>query len=122
MSPRLRPGDWVTAFAGAALVAALFPLAWGGGKGATVVIRSGGKVVAEADLDRDREIDVAGPLGTTVVRIESRRVRIASDPGPRQYCVKQGWLQHAGEAALCLPNQVAVELAGSGKPYDSLSY
>jgi hypothetical protein len=36
--------------------------------------------------------------------------------------VRQGWLKQAGEIAICLPNQVSLELTGSGKTYDSLSY
>lgn len=122
MSDYLKPGDWIVALAGMTLVASLFLTLWGHAAGTTLIIRSGGKVVAEADLTRNRDFEIDGPLGTTVVSVENRRVRIAKDPSPRQYCVKQGWLSHAGETALCLPNQVSVELAGAVKRYDSLSY
>lgn len=117
-----RPGDWLMSLAGAVLVGILFTQLWGGGSATSVVIRSGGKVVAEASLNRNRNFEIQGPLGTTVVSVENRRVRVARDPSPRQYCVQQGWLSRAGEAALCLPNQVAVEIAGTAKRYDSLSY
>ena len=117
-----RPGDWLIVAAGMALVAGLFTTLWGKGAGATLVIRSDGAVVAEADLTRDRDFSVPGPLGVTIVSIRDRRVRVSRDPGPRQYCVKQGWLSRAGESALCLPNHVSVELKGSASPYDSLSY
>lgn len=117
-----RPGDWLMALAGAMLVGILFAQSWGGGAATSVVIRSGGKIVTEASLNRNRNFEIRGPLGTTVVTVENRRVRVAKDPSPRQYCVLQGWLSRAGEAALCLPNQVAVEVAGSAKRYDSLSY
>jgi hypothetical protein len=103
-------------------VASLFSLLWGSGSGTAVIIRSGGKVVTETSLDRDRDFEIQGPLGTTLIQVENRRVRIARDPSPRQYCVKQGWLSQAGEAALCLPNQVAIELVGAIKHYDSLAY
>lgn len=122
MSGHLKPGDWIIALAGFSLVAGLLSSLWGTAAGATLIIRSGGKVVAQADLARNRDFEIAGPLGVTVVSVENRRVRVARDPSPRQYCVKQGWLSHAGEAALCLPNQVSVELAGAVKRYDSLSY
>lgn len=122
MIGHIKPGDWLTALLGMALVASLSLALWGHAAGTTLIIRSGGKVVAQADLARNREFSIEGPLGTTVVSVENRRVRVARDPSPRQYCVKQGWLSHAGEAALCLPNQVSVELAGSAKAYDSLSY
>ena len=32
------------------------------------------------------------------------------------------WLKQAGEIAVCLPNQVSLELSGGSKPYDSLNY
>jgi len=118
----LKPGDWLTALLGMALVTSLFLTLWSRAAGTSLIIRSGGKIVAQADLARNREFSIAGPLGTTVVSVENQRVRVAKDPSPRQYCVKQGWLSHAGEAALCLPNQVSVELAGAIKRYDSLSY
>ncbi len=86
------------------------------------LIRSGGKLYREVSLSRDQQISVPGPLGTSYIAIRNRKVRIVSDPGPRQYCVRQGWLELAGEIAICLPNQVSVELAGNRKRYDSLNY
>ena len=63
-----------------------------------------------------------GPLGQTSVEVARHRVRVLRDPGPRQLCVKQGWLSQAGQAALCLPNQVSVEITGASRIYDSLNY
>lgn len=122
MNRGLKPGDWLTILAGMMLVVYLFLTLWGGSKGSTLIIRSGGKIVEETDLLHDRNFKINGPLGATLITVENHRVRVASDPSPRQYCVKQGWLSRAGEAALCLPNQVSVELLGAARPYDSLSY
>ena len=118
----LRFGDWlVMALAGAFCVAA-FPFAWQGGAAEKAVIKRGGEVFAELDLARNRRIEVPGPLGITTVAVEKRRVRVVSDPGPRQYCVRQGWLERAGEIAICAPNEVSVQVVGSKSVYDSLSY
>jgi len=95
---------------------------WSGEIADKAIIRSGGKLFREVPLSRNQQIAVPGPLGVSLISIENRKVRIAKDPGPRQYCVRQGWLQQAGEIALCLPNQVSVELVGSHKRYDSLNY
>ena len=62
------------------------------------------------------------PKAVSLIAIHDRRARIAQDPSPRQYCVKQGWLARQGEMAVCLPNQVSLELAGAKKLYDTLSY
>lgn len=117
-----RPGDWLVAGLGLAFCAAAFPLAWSGGAAEKAVIKRGGQVFAELDLSLNRQIEVPGPLGITRVAVEKRRVRVVSDPGPRQYCVRQGWLERAGEIAICAPNQVSVQVIGGKEAYDSLSY
>lgn len=118
----IKPGDYLTLLAGALCVVLLTLKLWHGDVADTAVIRSGGKVFREVPLSRDQQIEVPGPLGTSIITIEKLRARISSDPGPRQYCVRQGWLQQAGEIAVCLPNQVSVELTGGAKKYDSLNY
>jgi hypothetical protein len=118
----IKPGDWLTLLLGSIFVALLTFKLWSGDLADKAIIRSGGKIFREVPLSRDQQIEVPGPLGVSIISIQNRKARIASDPSPRQYCVRQGWLQQAGEIALCLPNQVSVELAGSRKKYDSLNY
>lgn len=117
VSRLLRPGDILVL--GLSLVALV--LAWraAGTDGNGVVIKQGGQVYAQANLRLNRVIEVPGPLGVTRIEIRDGRVRVLSDPGPRQLCVRQGWLD-PGESALCLPNRVSVH---RGVPtYDSLNY
>lgn len=117
-----RPGDWLTLVTALFAVAWLMANTWHGDAPNRVIVRAAGSVVAETGLRENRRILAHGPLGTSVIEIADRRVRVASDPSPRQYCVKQGWLSRAGDAALCLPNQVSVELLGAAKRFDSLVY
>jgi hypothetical protein len=118
----VRPGDWLTLLLGGLCIALLGNKVWDGGIADTAVIRSGGKVFSTAPLSRDRRIEVPGPLGTSIITIEKGKARISSDPSPRQYCVRQGWLTQSGEISVCLPNEVSVELTGGQKKYDSLNY
>lgn len=120
----LKAGDFGVLAAGTATVAALAWHAWfaPAATADTAVIRAAGRVVHTASLARAQTFSVAGPLGATRVEIEPGRARIARDPSPRQLCVKQGWLARAGDAALCLPNQVSLELTGRQSPYDTLGY
>ncbi|MBM3115986.1 NusG domain II-containing protein [Jeongeupia naejangsanensis] len=108
---------------GLALVAASALWGWQGGNATRVRIWQGGKVYAEVDLAATRTLKVPGPLGDTVIEIAAGKARIAADPSPRQYCVREGWLTQAGEAAICLPNRTSFELLGAGgRGFDSLSY
>ncbi len=118
----LRAGDIGVLLAGAGCVVGLTMFAWGGGRGDTAIIRAAGQVVETASLTRARSVSVSGPLGTTQIEIEPGRARIARDPSPRQLCVKQGWLTQSGQAALCLPNQVSLEIRGRTTAYDTLGY
>ena len=118
----LRPGDWLVLAAGAAAVGLSMPLLGQGGYAEKAVIRQDGRLFAEVDLRAPRRLEVPGPLGTTLVAVEPGRARVVSDPGPRQYCVRQGWLARPGEIAICAPNRVSVQIAGRTRAYDSLSY
>ena len=118
----LRAGDMAVLLAGAGAVAALGWWSWLAPAGDTAVIRAGGKVIETVALTQSRTLGVAGPLGTTRIEIEPGRARIAADPSPRQLCVQQGWLSQSGETALCLPNQVSLEIRGRGAPHDTLGY
>ncbi|MEW6561982.1 MAG: NusG domain II-containing protein [Pseudomonadota bacterium] len=118
----LKPGDALIFLVGALSTVWLALSLWQSGLADKAVIRSGGKIFREVPLTRNQIIEVPGPLGISRIAIRDRQARIDSDPSPRQYCVRQGWLKQAGEAAICLPNQVSIELTGRNKPYDSLNY
>lgn len=120
--PKPLPGDWLTLGLGGTLVALLFATLWQSEPAGKVRIRAGDTVFATLSLAQKRTLDVPGPLGISRIEIDNGRARVASDPGRHQYCVKQGWLSRAGEVAMCLPNQVSVELLGGEKAYDSLNY
>ena len=118
----IKMGDWIVLLLGALLTTWLAATLWQGGVADKAIIHSGGKIFREVPLSRDQIIEVPGPLGISRITIHKLQARIAADPSPRQYCVRQGWLKQAGEIAVCLPNQVSVELSGGRKRYDSLNY
>lgn len=117
-----RPGDWVIVALGAAAVAVAFPLLWSGGKAERAVIRLDGRIVAEFPLTAPHRHAVRGPLGETLIEIAPGRARVLADPGPRQYCVQQGWLTRPNAVAICAPNHVSLSLSGRAPSHDSLNY
>jgi hypothetical protein len=106
----------------AASAAAMLPLAFKAGAAEKAVVKRAGQVVAELPLTAARSIEVPGPLGVTRIEIQPGRARVAADPGPRQYCVRQGWLTRPNAIAICAPNQVSLALVGRDPAYDSLNY
>lgn len=121
----MRPGDWLLLTLLCGLLATSLPRLWQSGPPDRAMVRQGGQVVGEYPLDHAQQIAVSGPLGTTLIAIETGRARVLSDPGPRQYCVRQGWLTRPGEVALCAPNQVSLHLLGrlgQTARYDSIAY
>jgi hypothetical protein len=124
-SSLLRPGDWLLLMAAAAMVAASYPLLWRGGAADRAIVKRDGKVVTELALSIPRRFEVEGAIGTTVIEVKPGRARVVSDPGPRQYCVQQGWLTRANAVAICAPNHVSLQLAGRGgahADHDSINY
>jgi len=121
----LKPGDWLLLLAATAIVAASYPLLWRGGIADRAIVKRDGLVVTELALNVARKYEVTGAIGTTVIEVQPGRARVLSDPGPRQYCVQQGWLTRANAVAICAPNHVTLQLAGRGGrngDYDTLNY
>jgi hypothetical protein len=103
-------------------VGASFFFFWQDAAGERAIIRQEGRLFMETALAGHQEIRVPGPLGETLILVEDGRARVVADPGPRQYCVRQGWLERAGEIAICAPNRVSLAIAGKSAPYDTLNY
>ena len=118
----MRSGDWLTVIASSLAVIYLFQSLWAHEHAAKVQIRIGDKVYATYDLNLARDVQVKGALGTAVIHIANGKVRFAKSPCHNQYCVHQGWLSRSGQVAICLPNQISLELVGEKKPYDTLNY
>ena len=118
----LRPGDYFFMLLGLSACLALMPLVFSGGRPDKALIRVDGKLVTEIDLAVKKLVTVEGPLGPTVIAIDTGRARVVSDPSPRQYCVLQGWLARAGDIAICAPNRVSIQITGRKAAYDSLAY
>lgn len=118
----IKSGDWAVLALGVMVILALGAHYWMSPGGQRLVIKRGGDVFLTASLAHAFSVNVPGPLGITQVEVVGHRARVRSDPGPRQLCVHQGWISHEGEAAICLPNQVSVEIVGQVRRYDSLNY
>lgn len=122
LTQELLPGDWLVILGGLLSIFLLFQTLWSSEHAAKVQIRLGDKIYGTYSLNQQREVHMHGKLGDAVISIAQGKVRFVKSPCHAQYCVHQGWLMHAGQAAICLPNQISLELLGDAKPYDSLNY
>lgn len=118
----LKPGDYAIFLLGCFLVSSLFLFKPHNASGQTVVVRAKGQIVAELPLSTPRTLNISGTMGNSVIEIVMGKARVIGDPGPRQICVKQGWISRAGDALLCLANQVTLEIPGPSAGMDTLNY
>tara|TARA_B110000908_G_scaffold130616_1_gene153598 strand:+ start:3624 stop:4001 length:378 start_codon:yes stop_codon:yes gene_type:complete len=115
-------GDYLVMIVSTIVVIFLFKTLWSNAPASQLMIRQGNKVVGTYDLNQNRELHLHGPLGESHISIVQGKVRFKQSPCTNQYCVHQGWLKLAGQVAICLPNQISLQLIGEKKSYDSLNY
>lgn len=119
--PKLLLGDWLTLALSMGLVGLLF---WQMGPQQAALklqIRQGNHIVGTYNLNQQLVLNIKGNIGISTIQIDHGKARFLRAPCRNQYCVHQAWLQHVGEIALCLPNQVSITLLGN-TPYQSMSY
>lgn len=120
--PKPLAGDWLIVFVGIISVILMFQQFWVYAPASQFKIRQGNQIVGIFDLNQNRELHVKGALGESHISIQNGRVRFKQSPCNNQYCVHQGWLSQAGQVAICLPNQISLQLMGANSAYDSLNY
>jgi hypothetical protein len=121
-NPKPLIGDWLVIIANFALVILMFQNFWSFEHASKLKIRQGNQIIGTYDLNQTRELHIKGPIGESIVLIEQGKVRFKQSPCHNQYCVHQGWLSRTGQVAICLPNQISLQLIGAKSNYDSLNY
>lgn len=73
-------------------------------------------------LTADQVSSIQGVLGVSKLEIKQGQIRFIDSPCKGKVCIKQGWIKSNGELAACLPNKVAIQLAGQQQHYDSINF
>ena len=115
-------GDWLVIFISIVAVVWMFQQFWSFSPASKLKIRQGNEIIGTYDLNQTRDLRIHGALGDSLISIAQGKVRFKQSPCNNQYCVHQGWLSHAGQVAICLPNQISLQLMGAKSSYDSLNY
>ena len=88
-----------------------------------LVLRAAG-AEQRVDAGVDRDYTLAGPLGTTIVRVARGEAWVERAPCPNQLCVRMGRLHAPGRALVCMPNRILVRFegaAGAGAGVDAVT-
>lgn len=80
--------------------------------GDSVRIEVNGKLYGIYTLSDNRIITVEGPLGSTVIEIKDREVRVVSSSCFNKLCIHQGSVKRG--SIICLPNRVVIIVGDSG--------
>ncbi len=115
-------GDWIVMIISLLAILFLFKTLWVNAPASKLQIRQGSQIIGTYDINQTKELHIHGPIGESQISIADGKVRFKQSPCTNQYCVHQGWLKKAGQVAICLPNQLSLQLLGEDKPYDSLNY
>jgi hypothetical protein len=115
-------GDWLVIIACVVAIIFMFLQFWSFEQASKLKIRQGNQIIGTYDLNQTRDLRIHGALGDSLISISQGKVRFKKSPCNNQYCVHQGWLNRAGQVAICIPNQISLQLIGAKSSYDSLNY
>lgn len=88
----------------------------------TAIIFVGGNEYEQLPLHIDTQIDVAGSIGVSRLRVAQGGVQFVDSPCRHKLCVRAGTLRRGFDAAACVPNRVSVALHGGNREFDSINF
>ena len=121
---RLTPFDRKLVLILAVLVLLSFLLPLRQGVGARVLVDSGEQTVFVADLHKNQQVELNGPLGTTRLQIADGSAWVVSSPCPQKICIGLGKASHSGDLLACVPNRLVIRIEAAAEKergYDLLS-
>ena len=87
--------------------------------GGVLIVELAGAAPAAHNLSDYGVLPVVGPLGASEIEIGPKGARVLSAPCVHKICMRQGWLQRAGDVAACVPNGLVLRIAGAA-PLDAM--
>lgn len=96
-------------------------LSFGQDTGSELIISCDGEKFGSYSLYEDREIEIKQNDHINKVTIKNGTVSMSFSDCHGQDCIHQGEITKSGEAIICLPNKVVLEIAGGEAEYDTLS-
>lgn len=91
-----------------------------GARGLSVTIRHGDEQY-RYPLDRPRLIEIRGRDGIFIVRITNSTAAVIKSGCRSGFCLRMGPVSRAGEAIHCIPQRIAIVVAGGDPQFDAVS-
>lgn len=67
-------------------------------------------LILTIDLTIDNQYEVNGDNGIVRIEVLNNKIRVVEENSPRHLCSKQGFISNSGQAIICLPNKIIIEL------------
>ena len=80
--------------------------------GGTVTVRIDGETVMKLPLSEDTQIVLGEGEHTNTLVIADGKARVVEASCPDRICVRQGYIQYAGESIVCLPHKLVITVQG----------
>ncbi len=81
-----------------------------------VIISVNGKLKKEIDLSKDGDYSIEDDKGSyNIISIKDKSVRMKEANCPDKLCIHQGTISKNGEAIVCLPHSLVVEIKSKNK-------
>ena len=60
-----------------------------------------------------RNYTVQGYNGNVVLEVVDSKIKVIEEISPKHLCSRQGYISNSGEAIICLPNKIVIEIENS---------
>jgi hypothetical protein len=81
------------------------------------------KLLEVHDLSEDGVISISNKGMKMTINLDKGRVRVLESNCPKHVCVHTGWISNSGQAIVCVPNRIMIEVKGRQKSkYHATSY
>lgn len=87
--------------------------------GGVLIVELAGAAPATHALSNYGVLPVVGPLGVSEIEIGPQGARVIAAPCVHKICMRQGWMQRAGDVTACVPNGLVLRIAGAS-PIDAM--
>ena len=87
--------------------------------GGVLIVELAGAAPATHALSNYGILPVVGPLGVSEIEIGPKGARVISAPCVHKICMRQDWMQRAGDVTACVPNGLVLRIAGAA-PIDAM--